>query len=306
MGFANVGQISISYEEGKIMKKFITIVLLFFMAKASIAYEIDFAICAMFKDEALFLKEWVEFHRLIGAKRFYLYNNLSSDNYKEVLEPYIKDNIVVLIDWPVNSNDWLWLQNACYENTLQLTRGKVKWVAFLDLDEFLYSPMSKSLPNLLKDYDQFGGVCVNWQIYGTSNVYQIPKDGLQSEYLIYKALPTYGANYSIKSIVQPDRTADCKNGPHCFSYYTPYYQVNTNKEKFDGPLSPKVLIDKIRINHYWTRDIKYFTEIKIARRQKLGWGGLDQLIEETKSYNAVKDDSIKIFLPELKQKMHVQ
>ena len=62
-------------------------------------YKYKFAICSMFKNEAKFLKEWIEFHRLIGAEHFYLYNNESTDNYLEVLKPYIDKNIVELIDW---------------------------------------------------------------------------------------------------------------------------------------------------------------------------------------------------------------
>lgn len=60
------------------------------------------SIGAIFKNEALYLKEWIEFHRIVGVEHFYLYNNNSDDNYREVLEPYIKRNIVTLVDWPKN------------------------------------------------------------------------------------------------------------------------------------------------------------------------------------------------------------
>ena len=55
------------------------------------------SIGAIFKNEALYLKEWIEFHRIVGVEHFYLYNNNSDDNYREVLEPYIKRNIVTLV-----------------------------------------------------------------------------------------------------------------------------------------------------------------------------------------------------------------
>src|SRR6185312_2800453 len=34
------------------------------------------AACAIYRDEAEYLAEWLEFHRLVGFERFYLYNNL--------------------------------------------------------------------------------------------------------------------------------------------------------------------------------------------------------------------------------------
>lgn len=32
-------------------------------------------ICAIFKEEAPYLPEWIEFHRLMGVERFFLYDN---------------------------------------------------------------------------------------------------------------------------------------------------------------------------------------------------------------------------------------
>ncbi|ELV04510.1 glycosyltransferase family 92 protein [Brachyspira hampsonii] len=53
------------------------------------------SILATVKNEAPYIKEWIEYHRIIGAERFYIYDNESTDNLKEVLEPYIKEGIVI-------------------------------------------------------------------------------------------------------------------------------------------------------------------------------------------------------------------
>ena len=58
------------------------------------------SICAIFKNEAKYLKEWIEFHRIIGVEHFYLYNNNSDDNYLDVLKTYVEQGIVDLIEWP--------------------------------------------------------------------------------------------------------------------------------------------------------------------------------------------------------------
>ena len=60
------------------------------------------SLCLIFKDEAPYLKEWLEYHLLIGIDHFYLYNNNSSDNYLEVLGPYIEDGTVTLINYQKN------------------------------------------------------------------------------------------------------------------------------------------------------------------------------------------------------------
>jgi len=54
------------------------------------------AICATIKDEAPYIPEWIEFHRGVGVEHFFLYDNLSSDGSKEVLEPWVRAGLVTL------------------------------------------------------------------------------------------------------------------------------------------------------------------------------------------------------------------
>ena len=58
------------------------------------------SIATIFRNEAPYLKEWIEYHLMMGVDHFYLYNNMSEDNYLEVLNPYIEHDIVTLVDWP--------------------------------------------------------------------------------------------------------------------------------------------------------------------------------------------------------------
>ena len=44
------------------------------------------SICAIYRDEAFYLREWLEFHRLVGVERFFLYHNLSIDDHLSVLD----------------------------------------------------------------------------------------------------------------------------------------------------------------------------------------------------------------------------
>src|SRR5579883_479648 len=60
----------------------------------------NLSIVAIFRNEKPYLREWIEYHRLVGVDHFYLYNNKSSDGSLEVLSPFIARGIVTLIDWP--------------------------------------------------------------------------------------------------------------------------------------------------------------------------------------------------------------
>lgn len=55
--------------------------------KAGISYMSNYlSICAVIKNEGPYLEEWIEFHRIQGVEHFYLYDNGSADQTKDILE----------------------------------------------------------------------------------------------------------------------------------------------------------------------------------------------------------------------------
>ena len=121
------------------------------------------SICAIYQDEAPYLREWIEFHRLVGVERFFLYDNDSVDDHREVLAPYIEEGIVVLHDWPVVPGQ--------VQAVRRLPRAAPRRLA---LDRV---PRPRRVPLLAHrqaaaggaaDYEQWPGVVVNWAIFGTS------------------------------------------------------------------------------------------------------------------------------------------
>src|SRR4029077_12293973 len=81
----------------------------------------NFSICAIFKNEAAYFREWLEYNLLIGVDHFYLYNNGSTDESASILEPYIQKGVVTLIDWP----------DRCDPNTPE--NAPYKWVVYTQL-----------------------------------------------------------------------------------------------------------------------------------------------------------------------------
>lgn len=120
-------------------------------------------ICGIFKNGGPFLKEWIEFHEMIGIEHFYLYNNESEDNYKDVLQPYIDRGLVTLIDWPYDQG-----QIKAYKNFYETYRNETQWVSFLDIDEFFCPRYDSSLINWLKKNDKYPVILVYWKMFGSS------------------------------------------------------------------------------------------------------------------------------------------
>ena len=55
------------------------------------SFKYNFAIIAIVKNEGKYIEEWIDYHKLIGFEKFYIYNNESSDNTESVLKKYIDD-----------------------------------------------------------------------------------------------------------------------------------------------------------------------------------------------------------------------
>ena len=207
------------------------------------------------------MPEWIEFHRLLGVERFYLYNNRSTDDHLEVLAPYMDEGAVVWHDWPMFPG-----QREAYEQCLEDHRGESRWIAFIDLDEFLFSPTGRLLSDVLRDFEAHPGVVVNMMYYGTSG-HQTPPAGLAIENYTRRLASDRPRNRTVKSIVDPERTVRIGSVAHYFLYPDGEKAVDENLQPMHGHMSKHLSVDLLRINHYFTRS----QEERIA---KLGRPGI--------------------------------
>jgi len=271
------------------------------------ASQYTLSICAVFQNEAPYFKEWIEFHKLQGVEHFFLYNNNSDDDYLTELLPYINSHEVTLDDWPYDHHGdalgWESIQPPLYTDCIQKYGPMTKWLAIIDLDEFLFCPDGQDLPTFLIDYEEYGGVCVNWRMFGTSHLETIPSDLLMIEALTHCSIPKHKRNKQIKSIVQPKYVTKVQDA-HCFHYIDNYFAITSDGQEASSTSfhSKKWSNDKIRINHYWTRTESFFREIKLARRKRCGHCGNEKKYWElASSFNKCTDTAILQFVPALRE-----
>jgi len=265
-------------------------------------YEISIA--TVFKDEAPYFKEWIEYHKLLGVQHFRLYNNDSTDDFLKVLEPYIKSGEVQVIDWPGGHGDWCnKVQGLAMLDAMSNLKGISKWLAIIDVDEFIL-PKIGNLIAFLSDYEAFGGVVINWQNYGTSWVQDLPPGKLLIETLTLKAEEQSWWNEQVKSIVQLDMVDSTKHDwrlPHQWLYLKGYSGVAPNMKPF---VYGKIDISKIRINHYVHRTENYFYNHKLAKKARMQeWPSPDFVENWHKSCNKVEDKEIFRFVPIMRNKI---
>ncbi len=265
-------------------------------------YSYEVAACLMFYNEAYYLKEWLEYHKLIGIEHFYLFDNGSTDHFMEILEPYIRSGEVELYHYPQrgeNQQEHNHIQcNIIYTRALELARGKAKWLAIIDADEFIYPVRGKSLPKILKLYKDAGGLYVDYLFFGTAHVEQVPQDKLilESLNLCADKPKAFG-----KSIVRPERVSHCTD-PHRMWYHPPYFHVDTSFNTFDWTPSD-TSEDILLLFHYYLGDKDHAMNVTFPRRKR--WIGIqpDSYLESCEWMNARLNTSMQRFVPALRKKI---
>jgi Glycosyltransferase family 92 len=58
------------------------------------------SICAIVRNEARYILEWIAFHKAIGIDHFYIYDNQSTDGTTDILLRLQAAGLVTRISWP--------------------------------------------------------------------------------------------------------------------------------------------------------------------------------------------------------------
>jgi hypothetical protein len=247
-----------------------------------------------YRNEALYLREWIEFHLLVGVEHFFLYDNGSTDEHADILDSYVRRGIVTVEEWPGERR-----QHEAIDHCLA-TRTDVRWIAFIDADEFLFSPRGRPVPEVLRDFEEFPGVGVNLAQFGTSG-HQTRPEGLLIENYLYRA--TNPDARWVKCVVQPARTQRCR-GVHVFEY-TSGHGVDVAKRPLDGWLTQSYIKSRLRINHYYTKSLEELHAKYSRTRADTGKlrEPLDMSTLRRLEARYSRDETILQYVPALKQRL---
>ncbi|UUX49033.1 glycosyltransferase family 92 protein [Nisaea acidiphila] len=244
------------------------------------------AICAIFRDEARYLAEWLTHYELQGVEHFYLYDDQSSDTPEEVLRPWLDRGVVTLHKVDATEQRQRWAYTHC----INTHRNEAFWVGFFDIDEFAFvRNRPESLAEMMPRYEGFPGLGINWVCYGSSGFETPPGPLVTTSYQLRGMMgfrtgePSflkdgragtcaddfYPYNAHIKSIIRLD-AVERMISPHSFLYRNDALAVSpSGRPIVDTTLrafSRTVETATLRINHYWSKSKREF-RTKIGRRR---------------------------------------
>ncbi len=216
------------------------------------------ALCAMVKNEARDIAEWLAYHTLLGFDAVMVFDNGSSDGTDAIIEQAGKRLAVQVRHWPRRDPK---CQTSAYEQACRELAGEYDWVAFFDADEFLVLHQDRDIKSLLAGFDECAAVGVNWAIFGT-NGHEDFHSGLVIDGFTRRSADGFAANQHIKSIVRPERVIGCQN-PHFFhvmgAYCDPagapmeWLRVIHGEELQGGVSARAADFTRCQLNHYHTR-----------------------------------------------------
>lgn len=295
-------------------------VLFFFLLLPLYLLSYEISIVAIFQNEAPYLREWIEYHRLIGVDHFWLYNDNSKDDWNSVLQPYIDEGVVEFCDWSFGRKEgksWFHIQTSAYKDGLKKALGKTRWVALIDADEFILPMQNRSLKECLeKHYKAASAIHITWRQFGTGGVY-LKEGQSQLFHLINCAEKSYPDNAVGKTMLRvEDALIDTLNHVN-FCPLKPgalYFDGDGNPIKMKGGeqekpslLRYRFIRDKkhhdkyVRINHYTFRDETYFQNVKLERKRRRGSSD-EMTFHQYRNYSVDADfkiiDFLKLYYPE--------
>lgn len=128
------------------------------------------AVVAIVRDESLTVADWIAFHRRAGVRRFILYDNGSTDGTtRAALDAGQGDVTVVPWRLPariVRPNVRLHQQELAYAHAICNFGGDVRWMALIDLDEYLFPNSADTLEAALEPLSNFTNVSLPWSMFG--------------------------------------------------------------------------------------------------------------------------------------------
>lgn len=201
------------------------------------------SILAIFKNEEMIIKEWLEHHIWQGVEHFYLINKGSDDNYLEIIKPYMDMGIITLYHLPEQFK-----QVEHYNTIFQLIKNETEWLAVIDIDEYLFGLDDTLINKIIDLNDSYDCIVSYWISFGSNGFDKQPKE-IRTSFLerTHKTLVTKRS----KCITKTDFI-------ETLSIHVHYYEFKDNIRIVND-------VDKILLNHYQLMSKEYFYSVKLKR-----------------------------------------
>jgi hypothetical protein len=269
-----------------------------------LAKELSVALCAIVKDEADYIEEWLAFHILQGVSRVILFDNHSSDDTCRRAKAFTGRLDVEIVSWPDSRDGFDLTQRLAYFEGACRLAGVVDFAAFVDVDEFVFASDCRPLGQVLAGFpDEVGAVAINQRVFGSSGLKSSDGNLVTSRFTMATAAEHPEAHW-FKTIARPQRIVGFDTVHSVVLTWGAYVlsdgQALPPRPRHQG-YSSLVPEGALRLHHYILKSREEF-ELKKKKwvGQDLGERYTDAYFDERdRTTNSVVDDRLKAFAPRI-------
>jgi hypothetical protein len=229
------------------------------------------------------LDEWVTYHLGIGFDHIVIYDNKSIIPVENTWGSKVS---VIKEEREFEGS----AEDNCHFDTVK--NFDADWIARIDVDEFIRLIEHKNINELLECYKEFGGLGINWRVFGTSG-HKTKPTGLVKDNYVWR-MPDdcggiiNGGSFHLKTIIKRDCCIAVPHPHYCHSTkplvnedYQPYIDAWTASSR-----------KRAVIHHYITKSEEEWNFKYNLWRHKYGLRSQKEL-EDIEVNCTVFDDSLK-------------
>jgi hypothetical protein len=133
--------------------------------------DVKVLLCCIGRLENKYIREYVDYNKAMGFTKICLYDNNrdGEEDFHDVIGDYIDSGYVILKDY---RNITVPCQFRAYNECYEEYGKKYDWIAFLDIDEFVFLNNHKNIKDYLSDkiFDNFDMIHLNWLLFGDGDM----------------------------------------------------------------------------------------------------------------------------------------
>ena len=200
-------------------------------------------IVAIAKLEQNYIKEWVDYHLLLGFDKIFLYDNEDTPVYNDLLQNNKVEVIHVL-----GNNYPKPVQYHCLEhfNFNFINNKNITHVLHIDIDEFVALKKHSNIKDFIKEYivGNTAGIGMNWRHFGDNFLTESSSDPVTKRFTLCEL----NGNKTIKTLFNKKLSCGWRIC-HCIQPKENYVVRSTNGEIIDESYcTPDYSV--IQLNHY--------------------------------------------------------
>ena len=220
------------------------------------------AIVTHLKNEESYIAEWVLFHKAVGIRHFFIYDNGSTDRTLDILSDLLARTELTVIPWifglkDVRNDQLLNSQVVAFAHAIRNFGSDFRWMAFIDTDEFLLPKTGRTVEEALKGASDFPNISLPWHMFGTSGHVRRPDGPVLLNYTMRASDPMSRLKNAsnFKCIVDPCAVSEVS--VHHFKTIE-YGDTTSNDAGMTFSLKerkkPEFYSNKfLQLNHYYTK-----------------------------------------------------